>query len=62
YAGGAHHTVYSYTVKTEYLENFAEITGVELAIIDRQTNLREFKEQLRFGELYYQLACGRNVF
>lgn len=62
YSGGAHHTVYSYAITTEYLEDLAEIAGVELAIIDRETNLREFKERLRNGELYYQLACGRNVF
>jgi L-arabinose isomerase len=59
YSGGAHHTVYSYAVTTGYLEDLAEIASVELAIIDRETKLREFREQLRNGELYYQLAFGR---
>ena len=58
YSGGAHHTVYSYAATTEYLEDFAEIAGVELAIIDRGTNLREFKQQLHNNEIYYHLAPG----
>ena len=43
HAGGAHHTAYSYTVTTEMLEDFAVIAGIELAVIDAGTNLREFK-------------------
>jgi L-arabinose isomerase len=58
YSGGAHHTVYSYAATTEHLEDFAEIAGVELAIIDRGTNLRGFKQQLRDNEIYYHLAPG----
>ena len=54
----AHHTVYSYAATTEYLEDFAEIAGVELAIIERGTKLRDFKQQLRNNEIYYQLAPG----
>lgn len=58
YAGGAHHTVYSYTATTEHLEDFAEIAGVELAIIGRDTTLRDFKQQLRNNEIYYHLGPG----
>ena len=58
YAGGAHHTVYSYAATTEYLEDFAQIAGVELVINDRETNLRGFKQQLRNNEIYYHLAPG----
>lgn len=58
YAGGAHHTGFSYAVKTEHLEDFAEIAGVELVVIDDSTRLRSFKSDLRFGELYYALAQG----
>jgi L-arabinose isomerase len=36
----------------------AEIAGVELAIIDRATTLRAFKQRLRDNELYYHLAPG----
>ncbi|MBV9999647.1 MAG: L-arabinose isomerase [Verrucomicrobia bacterium] len=58
YAGGAHHTVYSYTATTEYLEDFAEIAGVELAVIGHDTSLGDFKQQLRNNEVYYHLAPG----
>ena len=58
YAGGAHHTGFSYSVTTEHMEDFAEIAGVELAVIDNETNLRDFKAQLRNDELYYHIAPG----
>jgi L-arabinose isomerase len=57
-AGGAHHTVLSLALTTEHLEDFAEIAGIELAVIDRDTRLRTFKEQLRNSDLYYHLAQG----
>jgi L-arabinose isomerase len=58
YAGGAHHTGYSYTVTTEMLEDFAAIAGIELVVIDAGTRLREFKQELRQNDLYYALAQG----
>ncbi|HEY0790424.1 MAG TPA: L-arabinose isomerase [Chthoniobacterales bacterium] len=58
YAGGAHHTGYSYVVKTEHLEDLAEIAGIELAVIDQNTKLRDFRQQLRSDEVYYHLAPG----
>ena len=58
YAGGAHHTGYSYSVTTEMLEDFAEIAGIELAVIDNKTELRSFKQELRQNDLYYALAQG----
>ncbi len=61
YAGGAHHTGYSYSVTTEHLEDFAEIAGIELAVIDGDTKLRDFKTGLRQSDLYYALAQGLRV-
>jgi L-arabinose isomerase len=61
YAGGAHHTAYSYAVTAEHLEDFAEIAGVELMVIDADTRLREFKNELRQNDLYYALAQGLRV-
>ncbi len=52
-AGGAHHTGYSQSVTTEYMEDFAEMLGIELVIIDKDTQLRDFKNQLRMAEVYY---------
>lgn len=58
YAGGAHHTGYSYSVTAEMLEDFAMIAGIELAVIDAGTALRDFKQTLRNNEVYYHLAQG----
>lgn len=58
YAGGAHHTCLSYAVTTEHLEDFAEITGIEAAVIDATTDLRSFRQQLRNDEIYYHIAPG----
>ena len=58
YAGGAHHTGFSYSVTQEHLQDFAEITGVEMVSIDGDTKLSEFKQTLRNNEIYYHLAPG----
>jgi len=47
YAGGAHHTGFSQALTTEHLEDFAEIAGIELLVIDADTRLRELRQQLR---------------
>jgi L-arabinose isomerase len=57
-AGGAHHTAYSYDVTTEMLDDFATIAGVELAVIDKNTELQRFKQDLRNNEVYWHLAPG----
>ena len=53
-AGGAHHTVYSQQTDTRYLEIFAEMADVELVVIDRDTTLRTFKNDLRRNEAAYR--------
>ncbi|HYC70321.1 MAG TPA: L-arabinose isomerase [Opitutaceae bacterium] len=61
HAGGAHHTGYSYSVTTEMLEDFATIAGIELALINADTKLPDFKQTLRNNEVYYHLAQGIRV-
>jgi L-arabinose isomerase len=58
YAGGAHHTSFSYAVTAEHLRDFAEMAGIEFLSIDESTRLEEFKDKLRWNELYYLLAKG----
>jgi L-arabinose isomerase len=52
YAGGAHHTSFSQALTTEHLEDFAEIAGVELIVIDSDTRLRELRRDLRREPIY----------
>jgi len=54
YAGGAHHTVFSQNLTTEYFEDFAEMFNIELTVIDAKTELRQFKNELRWSEIYYK--------
>tara|TARA_R110002020_G_scaffold22405_1_gene75742 strand:- start:11881 stop:13431 length:1551 start_codon:yes stop_codon:yes gene_type:complete len=54
-AGGAHHTVYSQSLTTEYMEDFADIAGIELLVIDERTTIRDFKDKLNANEAYYHL-------
>lgn len=54
-AGGAHHTGYSQAVTTEMLEDYAEIAGVELVVIDAETRIRQFRQELRWNELYWRM-------
>lgn len=46
YAGGSHHPVFSQGLTTAHFEDFAEMTGVELLVIDAETRLRDFKRLL----------------
>ncbi|PIF61136.1 L-arabinose isomerase [Flavobacterium sp. 11] len=54
-AGGAHHTVYSQVLTTEYMEDFADIAGIELLVIDEKTTVRDFKDKINANEAYYHL-------
>jgi L-arabinose isomerase len=58
YAGGAHHTSFSYSVTPEHLQDFAEMASIEYLLIDENTRLDEFKKELRWNDLYYHLANG----
>ncbi|MDR0743692.1 MAG: L-arabinose isomerase [Tannerella sp.] len=54
-AGGTHHTSFSYDLTVEYLEDYAEIAGIELLVIDEHTTLQAFKKEMRMNEIYYML-------
>ena len=52
-AGGAHHTCYSQNLKPEHLEDFAEMAGIEMVLINKETDLFQFKNQLRWNDAWY---------
>ena len=59
YAGGAHHTSFSFDVTAEHLEDFAEMAGIEYLLIEEHTNLSDFKKELRWNDLYYRFGTNR---
>ncbi|HEX4350024.1 MAG TPA: L-arabinose isomerase, partial [Verrucomicrobiae bacterium] len=58
HAGGAHHTGFSQAVTTEMLEDFAAIAGIELVIIDKDTKVRQFRQELNWNEAAHGLRSG----
>lgn len=55
YAGGAHHTVFSYNVTAEQLFDFAEMVGIECVIINKDTSLLSLRNELRFADMAWRL-------
>jgi len=53
-AGGAHHTVFTYTVTTEQLLDWAEMVGIEAVVIDKETKVRQFVNELRWNEAVWR--------
>jgi L-arabinose isomerase len=60
-AGGTHHTAFSFDLTNEYMEDFADIAGIELVTIDKDTTITEFKKELRFNDVYYMLNRALEV-
>ncbi len=54
-AGGTHHTSFSFALTQEYLEDYAEIAGIEMIVIDNETTISNFKKELRMNDVYYML-------
>ena len=50
-AGGAHHTCYSQNLTSEHLDDFADMADIECVLISKQTNIRDFKNELRWNDL-----------
>ncbi|MDI3321504.1 L-arabinose isomerase [Pinibacter soli] len=53
-AGGAHHTGYSQNLNAEHMQDFAEMADIEFTLIGKNTNLYQFKNELRWSEAYYR--------
>jgi L-arabinose isomerase len=46
--------VFSQSVTTECLEDYAEIAGVEYLVINEKTTIADFKKELRWNGVYFQ--------
>ncbi|OQP24304.1 MULTISPECIES: L-arabinose isomerase [Geobacillus] len=53
-AGGAHHTCFSFAVTTEQLQDFAEMARIECVVINEQTSVSSFKNELRWNEVVWR--------
>ena len=54
-AGGTHHSCFSYDLTAEYWADYAEIADIEMVHIGKDTNICDFKKELRYNEVYYML-------
>ncbi len=54
-AGGAHHTCYSQNLSTECLEDFAMMAGIEFVLVGKNTDIYQFKNELRWNDVYYKM-------
>jgi len=57
-AGGAHHTGFSQAVTAAHLQDFADMADMECLLINKDTDLAEFKKELRWNDVYYLVAKG----
>ncbi len=58
YAGGAHHTSFSYSLTQDHLRDYADMAGIEYVGIDNSLDLNRFKQELKWNDLYYHMAKG----
>lgn len=53
-AGGAHHTAFSYDLTSEQLGNWAAAMGIEAVYIDKDTTIRQFKNELLWNSIAFR--------
>ena len=56
YAGGAHHSVLSYSLTAEHMRDFAEIMGIEFVYINKDTEINSFRKELFYNDVAYKLG------
>ncbi len=53
-AGGAHHTAFSYDLSVDQMVDWASAMGIESVVIDKDTTIRNFKNELRWNSIAYR--------
>lgn len=53
-AGGAHHTAFSYDLTAEQMGDWAAAMGIEAVYIDKDTTIRNFKNELMWNSIVYR--------
>jgi L-arabinose isomerase len=54
YAGGAHHTVLSFSTSVTQLLDWAEMTGIEAVVINKNSTIQDLKNTLKWNELVWK--------
>ncbi|WP_147804115.1 L-arabinose isomerase [Alkalicoccus halolimnae] len=54
HAGGAHHTVLSFSASVTQLLDWAEMTGIEAVVINKDSTIHELKNTLKWNELVWK--------
>jgi L-arabinose isomerase len=54
YAGGAHHSVMSYSLTAGIMRDYAEMAGIEFVHIGTDTDIETFKRDLMLGDLLWK--------
>ena len=54
-AGGAHHSVLSYTLTAQHMQDFAEMMGIEFIHINKDTSINEFKQMLFLQDIAWKI-------
>ncbi|MBK7820565.1 MAG: L-arabinose isomerase [Tessaracoccus sp.] len=57
-AGAAHHTAMSTALTRDYFEDFADMAGIELVVIDENTTTRRFADELRYNAVVAKFTEG----
>lgn len=53
-AGAAHHSVYTQALDIDHFRLYAELNHIEMVVIDEETKIPAFKNELRWNELAYK--------
>lgn len=54
-AGGAHHTVFSLDINQEHMVDWAEMCGIEYLLINNDTKMSDFKNELKWNDVIWRL-------
>ena len=60
YAGGAHHTAFSYDLTTEQMVDWANAMGIESVVIDKDTTIRNFRNETEMEFCILQIKQGES--
>ncbi|OCG22459.1 L-arabinose isomerase [Gilliamella sp. wkB108] len=52
-AGAAHHSVYTQALSMDYFRLYAQLHNIELLVIDEDTKISDFRNELRWNEIAY---------